>query len=141
MGNSNISEDDVKKACELAMADSFIDKLSMGYDTVLSKNASNLSGGQRQRLAITRALLQHPDIMILDEATSNLDTITEKSIKTTIFEITKDVTTFIIAHRLSTIKNCDLILVMENGKIVESGTHDELMFLCGAYKSYWESNS
>jgi len=141
MGNKSITDEEIEEACKKAMADDFIKDLPMEYETVLSENASNLSGGQRQRLSIARALLRKPDIMILDEATSNLDTVTEQSIKNMIFGATKGLTTFIIAHRLSTIKNCDIILVMENGEIVESGTHDTLINANGRYTEYWKSNN
>lgn len=141
MGNNAITDVELETACKKAMAHEFIEDLPLGYDTVLSENASNLSGGQRQRLSIARALLRNPDIMILDEATSNLDTVTEQSIKNMIFHATEGLTTFIIAHRLSTIKNCDLILVMENGEIVESGTHEKLINANGRYTEYWNSNS
>ena len=141
MGNKSITDKEIEEACKKAMADDFIKDLPMEYETVLSENASNLSGGQRQRLSIARALLRKPDIMILDEATSNLDTVTEQSIKNMIFGATKGLTTFIIAHRLSTIKNCDIILVMENGEIVESGTHDTLINANGRYTEYWKSNN
>ena len=141
MGNEKITDEEILQACKLAKADEFINNLPMQFETILSENASNLSGGQKQRLSIARALLKKPDILILDEATSNLDTITEQSIKSTIFNITEDITTFIIAHRLSTIKNCDLIIVMENGKIVETGTHETLYNANGKYTQYWLSNN
>lgn len=141
MGNDALTDEDLKNACMMACADEFIQKSPQGYDTVLAENGSNLSGGQRQRLSIARALLRKPDIMILDEATSNLDTITENSIKNTIFNATSNLTTFIIAHRLNTVKNCDLILVMENGRIVESGTHEELISKGQCYTAYWKANS
>ena len=109
----------------------------MGYETPLDENGANLSGGQRQRLALARALLQRPQLLILDEATSNLDTITEAAIKSTIFELDADLTCIIIAHRLTTIKDCDRIYVMENGRIAESGTHGELIEANGLYCRMW----
>lgn len=132
-GNEDISNEDIENACEASKADNFIKALPFGYDTFLDENGKNLSGGQRQRLAIARALLRRPKLIIFDEATSNLDTITESAIKDTIFNLNKELTCIIIAHRLSTIKNCDKIVVMDKGCIVEIGTHEQLLHQHGKY--------
>jgi ATP-binding cassette subfamily B protein len=126
------------EAAKLAKAHDFINELPLRYNTRLEENGANLSGGQRQRLSITRAILKNPDILILDEATSSLDSITEKAIEKTINEVTKDITTFVIAHRLSTIMRCDRIFVMEKGEFVESGTHNDLMIKKGKYYELWK---
>lgn len=140
LGNTQASMEDIQKACQISHAAEFIEQLPMGYHTPLDENGTNLSGGQRQRLAIARALLKKPQLLILDEATSNLDTITESGIRDTVFGFTDELTCIIIAHRLSTIKNCDKIYVMDSGRIVESGTHEELMRAGGKYSSMWERN-
>ncbi len=139
LGNENATDDEIKQACKISRASEFIERLPLGYETPLDENGANLSGGQRQRLAIARALLRRPQLMILDEATSNLDTITESGIKNTIFNLNDDLTCIIIAHRLSTVKSCDRIYVMKEGQIVESGTHDELMDKNSIYRQMWES--
>ena len=105
---------------------------------MIEENGANLSGGQKQRLAIARAILKKPDILIMDEATSNLDSTTEKTIHDMIHEFSKDITAIIIAHRLSTIMRSDTIYVMDKGKIVESGSHGELMRLRGKYYELWK---
>lgn len=137
-GSYFISYEDVIEACKKAHIHEFINSLPLRYDTLIEENGSNFSGGQKQRLSIARAIIKNPDILIMDEATSNLDSITEKAINDTMNEFMKDKTSIIIAHRLSTIKNCDNIYVLKEGEIIEEGTHDELLSRESYYKKLWE---
>ena len=138
LGNENVTMEEIIEACKLSKANEFIEKLPMRYETMLEENGANLSGGQKQRLAIARALLKKPDILIMDEATSNLDSITEKAIEKTINDLPESITTIIIAHRLSTIMRCDKIYVMENGQIIEQGSHNELIAQESKYSNLWK---
>lgn len=138
LGNEDATLEDIIEACKLSKADEFINQMPLRYETMLEENGANLSGGQKQRLAIARALLKKPDILIMDEATSNLDSITEKAIEKTINNLSSNITTIIIAHRLSTIMRCDKIFVMENGKFIEQGNHDELLQRKGRYYNLWK---
>lgn len=137
LGSTNLTMDDVVNACKLSKAHEFISDLPLRYETRLEENGHNLSGGQRQRLAIARALLKKPDILILDEATSNLDTVTERALQSTIDTIGRDMTVILIAHRLSTIKSCDRIFIFEKGCIVDTGSHEELIGKKGLYFEMW----
>lgn len=132
-GRLDATDEEIIEACKAANCHHFIMQLPEGYDTMLAPNGSNLSEGQRQLLSIARTLLRNPDILILDEATSNVDTMTERYITEAIDRLTANRTSFIIAHRLSTIRNCDLIIVMQGGEIIEQGSHDELVNKKGIY--------
>ena len=138
-GRINASDDEVERAAKLANAHHFIKQLPKGYETVLTDNGSNLSQGQRQLLAIARAMISNCSILILDEATSSIDTRTEIHIQEAMKNLMKDKTTFIIAHRLSTIRNADSIIAIKSGKIVEKGTHEELMEEKGFYADLYNS--
>jgi subfamily B ATP-binding cassette protein MsbA len=129
----NASEEELQAAVKAAYVDEFTDRFEDGLETLIGERGVKLSGGQRQRIAIARAVLANPKILILDEATSNLDTESEALIQKSLATLTEGRTTFVIAHRLSTIRKADQILVIENGKIAEQGTHDELIAKEGRY--------
>jgi ATP-binding cassette subfamily B protein len=132
-GRLSATDEEVEEAAKLAHAHDFIIKLPQGYDTVLSEDGGGLSQGQRQLIAIARAILADPKILILDEATSNVDTVTEKYIQKAMLNLMSGRTSFVIAHRLSTVKNADMILVINNGEIIEMGSHEELIRKKGFY--------
>ena len=138
-GNLNATDEEIERAATLARADDFITKLPQGYETYLKEGGTNLSQGQKQLLAISRAILVNPSILILDEATSSVDTRTELKIQEAMVKLMKNRTTFIIAHRLSTIKDADIIMVIDHGEIVEKGNHDELLSMKGYYYDLYQS--
>ena len=137
-GIENPSIDDIKKAAEAANAIDFINELPEGFDTIVGERGSKLSGGQKQRLSIARAIFRNPKILIMDEATSSLDSEAEKKVTDAIDKLVKDRTVIVIAHRLSTIINADKILVFENGKMIDSGTHKELIESSKTYKNLYQ---
>lgn len=138
-GKMDASQEEIQRAARAARCDHFIRTLPKGYDTVISSEASNISQGQMQLLTIARAMLTNPSFMILDEATSSVDTRTEVEIQKAMAVLMKDKTSFVIAHRLSTIKNADLILVVKDGDIIERGTHNDLIMQEGFYASLYNS--
>jgi ATP-binding cassette subfamily B protein len=134
-GRPDATDDEVIEAAKAAYVDRFVHTLPDGYDTRVSDDGGNISAGEKQLITIARAFLARPQLLILDEATSSVDTRTELLIQQAMGELRRDRTSFIIAHRLSTIRDADLILVMEAGRIVEQGSHDELLARRGAYWS------
>ena len=136
--NLDASEEEIVSAAKYSFADEFINKLPEKYDTLIGENGVRLSGGEKQRLSIARAILKKSPIILLDEATSSLDAETEDKIQKAIVFLTKDRTTIVIAHRLSTILNSEKIYVIDKGKVIGSGKHDELLKTSEVYKNFYE---
>lgn len=132
-GRLQASDDECKEAAKLAGAADFIERLPEGYNTMLTNNGSNLSQGQRQLIAIARAAVANPPVMILDEATSSIDTRTEAIVQRGMDMLMEGRTVFVIAHRLSTVMNSDVIMVLDHGRIIERGSHDQLIAQKGTY--------
>ena len=139
LGKPDATDEEIIEAAKKSYAHGFITRLPQGYDTVLSEDGGQLSQGQKQLLCIARVMLALPPMLILDEATSSIDTRTEQRIQKAFAQMMKGRTSFIVAHRLSTIKEADLILVMRDGKIIEQGTHSELLAKNGFYAELYES--
>jgi ABC-type transport system involved in Fe-S cluster assembly fused permease/ATPase subunit len=137
-GRTEASREEIEQAAAMAHIRGFIESLPQGYDTIVGERGLKLSGGEKQRIAIARAILKRPRIMVFDEATSSLDTRTEQAIQETLGEVAENHTTLVIAHRLSTVVDADRILVMDAGRIVEQGTHAELMALGRSYRDMWQ---
>jgi subfamily B ATP-binding cassette protein MsbA len=131
--------EEVKEACKLAQALEFIESLPKGFETVLGEEGLSLSGGQKQRLALARVFLKKPPVIILDEATSQLDTLTEKAIESALHELKGQHTLIVIAHRLSTVTKADLIVVLDKGRIVSLGTHEELIVKSPLYNDLYQT--
>ena len=140
-GHADASTDDVRAAAEMCGAGAFIERLPNGYDTVLEQGGAELSQGERQLMTIARAVLTNAPILILDEATSSVDTVTEQKIRRAMLKLCSGRTSFIIAHRLSTVRDSDVIILIENGRIAERGTHDELMRLNGKYADMYRTQT
>ncbi|MES9845827.1 MAG: ATP-binding cassette domain-containing protein, partial [Candidatus Sedimenticola sp. 6PFRAG5] len=136
-GRPRASREEVEKAAGMAHIREFIESLPQGYETLVGERGLKLSGGEKQRIAIARAILKRPRIMVFDEATSSLDSKTEQAIQETLREVAQDHTTLVIAHRLSTVVDSDRILVMDQGRIVEQGSHRELLASGGIYHNMW----
>ena len=139
MGRENATDDEVLAAAKASHAHSFIKRLPKGYDTVIGEDGGSLSAGQKQLLCITRVMLCLPPMLILDEATSSIDTRTEMRIQKAFATMMQGRTSFLVAHRLSTIQEADVILVMRDGKIVEQGNHEELLAANGFYKKLFDA--
>ena len=138
-GKLDATDEEVEAAAKFVKADQFIDNMPNGYETLIKDNGSNLSQGQRQSIVIARAFLRESRILILDEATSSIDTKTENDIQTSLNILMKNKTSIVIAHRLSTIRNADNILVMDKGEIIESGTHNKLLEKNGFYAKLYNA--
>ena len=137
-GNPEATEADVIRVSHMAHLEEFIDSLPQGYKTLVGERGLKVSGGEKQRIAIARMLLKNPSIMVFDEATSSLDSSAEQAIVNSIHEVSSNRTTIVIAHRLSTIVDADCIIVLRHGRIVETGSHQELLKCNGIYHKLWE---